>query len=127
MGLKYKYSLNVFIFILLFLSLSLFIYFIFSTVSSVEGLTNSTGLSNIMNPSAAFCESHRGSSGDLDKACRKLTRDNCNDTSCCVWRSPGKCVAGGMGGPTFNTDAKGKTETLDYYYFQNKCYGDKCK
>jgi hypothetical protein len=106
------------------------VYFILSKVGFAEGLKGiapDTSISDIMNPSAAFCESHKGSSGDLDKACGRLTQGNCNDTSCCVWRSPGKCVAGGMGGPTFNTDENGKTEMLDYYYFNNKCYGGKCK
>jgi hypothetical protein len=36
-------------------------------------------------------------------------------------------VAGGARGPTFNTDENGKTNNLDYYYYQNKCYGAKCK
>jgi hypothetical protein len=80
----------------------------------------------MINKSDAFCESHRGSSGALDDACGKLTQTNCGSTSCCVWTSDNKCVAGGQGGPTFNSDAKGKTKQLDYYYFQNKCYGDKC-
>lgn len=79
-----------------------------------------------MNKSDAFCESHRGSSGALDDECGKLTKTNCNTTSCCVWTSDNKCVAGGQSGPTFNSDAKGKTKQLDYYYFQNKCYGSKC-
>ena len=79
-----------------------------------------------MNKSDAFCESHRGSSGALDDSCGKLTQTNCNTTSCCIWTSDEKCVAGSAKGATFNSDAKGKTIPLDYYYFQNKCYGPKC-
>jgi hypothetical protein len=89
----------------------------------MEGFNDS---SIIMNKSDAFCESHRGSSGALDDSCSKLTKTNCNTTSCCVWTSDDKCVAGGANGPTFNSDSKGKTKQLDYYYFQNKCYGAKC-
>ena len=79
-----------------------------------------------MNPSEAFCEVHKGSGGSLDESCRKLTRENCNDTSCCVLTSNQKCAAGGVDGPTFNTDANGATKQLDYYYFQGKCYGTDC-
>ena len=76
--------------------------------------------------SDAFCESHRGSSNVLNDECQKLTERNCLSTSCCVYTSEGKCLAGGSGGPTFNSDSNGKTKNLDYYYFQNKCYGPKC-
>jgi hypothetical protein len=93
----------------------------------MEGLENID--TSIILPSAkseAFCETERGSSGDLDKSCGNLTQKNCNSTSCCVWTSGSKCVAGNIQGPTFNSDSNGKTKKLDYYYFQNNCYGDKC-
>lgn len=77
----------------------------------------------IMDKSNAFCETHLGSSGSLDESCNKLTRDNCNETSCCVWTSNNKCVAGGQDGPTFNSNSN----DLDYYFFQDKCYGPGCK
>jgi len=137
---EFKYILKIFIIAFLILSLILFIKSIgynfkdppqnkkLLQTYTMEGLTNNTPLdtSIIMNKSDAFCESHRGSSGALDDSCGKLTQTNCNTTSCCVWTSNEKCVAGGKGGPTFNSDAKGKTIPLDYYYFQNKCYGPKC-
>jgi hypothetical protein len=95
----------------------------------LEGMTSqSTDPNNvIINQSDAFCENHRGKSGVLEEECNKLTKNNCTATSCCVWASPGKCMAGGEGGPTFNTNKSGKTNNLDYYYYQNKCYGKKCK
>jgi hypothetical protein len=131
-----KYILKIFIFMFLILSLIVFINTTglnlneqtpkkLLSVYTMEGLTNADS-SIIMNKSDAFCESYRGSSGALDDACGKLTKTNCNTTSCCVWTSDDKCVAGGANGPTFNSDAKGKTKQLDYYYFQNKCYGPKC-
>lgn len=76
----------------------------------------------MMDKSNAFCETHLGSSGSLDESCNKLTRDNCNETSCCVWTNKQKCVAGNADGPTFNSNSNG----LDYYYFQGKCYGNGC-
>jgi hypothetical protein len=79
-----------------------------------------------MNKSDAFCENHVGSTGILEESCGKLTKNNCSSTSCCVLTSDNKCLAGNEQGPTFNTDKNGKTHALDYYYFQNKCYGAKC-
>ena len=76
----------------------------------------------IMDKSNAFCEIHLGSSGSLDESCNKLTKDNCNETSCCNWTSNKKCVAGGQDGPTFSSNAN----DLNYYYFQGKCYGNGC-
>ena len=128
---NFKYILKIVIVVSLILSLIAFINsFGFNLDSTklltMEGLTNPPDTSIIINKSDAFCESHRGSSGTLDKSCGKLTKNNCNSTSCCVWTSNNKCVAGGAGGPTFNTDSNGKTKELGYYYFQNKCHGAKC-
>lgn len=94
-------------------------------VVTIEGLT-APDTSIIVDKSAAFCETHRGSSGALDESCKKLTKNNCNSTSCCVFTSDDKCLAGGAQGPTFNSDSNGKTKPLDYYYFQGKCYGNNC-
>jgi hypothetical protein len=95
-------------------------------VATIEGLSNPPDTSIIINKGAAFCESNRGTSGTLDKSCGKLTKNNCNSTTCCVFKSNNKCVAGGENGPTFNTHSNGKTKDLDYYYFLNKCYGVNC-
>ena len=128
---NFKYILKIVIVVSLILSLIAFINSIGLNLNSkklltMEGLTNPPDTSIIINKSDAFCEIHRGSSGTLDKSCGKLTKNNCNSTSCCVWTSDNNCLAGGDRGPTFNTDSNGKTKTLDYYYFQNKCYGSKC-
>jgi hypothetical protein len=74
----------------------------------------------------AFCQSYKGNSGNLNTACGNLTNKNCNATSCCILTSDQKCVAGNADGATYNTDSNGKTINLDYYYYQNKCYGEKC-
>lgn len=74
----------------------------------------------------AFCQSYKGNSGNLNTACGILTNQNCNATSCCILTSDKKCVAGNADGATYNTNSNGKTINLDYYYYQNKCYGDKC-
>lgn len=129
-----KYILKIFIIVFIILSLILFVKSVgfdqpvsdkpkkLLQVVTIEGMASSI----VTTPNDAFCESHRGSSGSLDGSCGKLTKNNCNTTSCCVWTSDDKCVAGGAGGPTFNTGADGKTNSLDYYYFHNKCHGNKC-
>ena len=68
----------------------------------------------------SFCKTHS------NESCNRLTKKNCNSTSCCVWLKGDTCVAGGAHGPTYNTNDNGKTITHDYYYYQNKCYGPKC-
>jgi hypothetical protein len=139
-----KFWLNVFIVVFLFFALGAFINSIglhlnakpppkkLLQVVTIEGLTNNNNnvtkenTSIIVNKNDAFCQHHTGSSHILEKSCSKLTQGNCNTTSCCVWTSNKKCVAGKVSGPTFNTDDNGKTQNLDYYYYQNKCYGSKC-
>lgn len=129
-----KYILKVFIIAFLILSLIAFINTIglnlneepiqkkLLQVVTVEAMSTSIPMSK----SQAFCDLHKGSSGSLDESCSRLTRENCNDTSCCVWTSNQKCSAGGIDGPTFNTSSNGKTKQLDYYFFKGKCYGSKC-
>jgi hypothetical protein len=132
-----KYILKVFIIVFLIFSLIAFVNTIglnlneeprqkkLLEVVTIEGLDNlSTAIP--MSKSQAFCDVHKGSSGSLDESCGGLTKGNCNETSCCVWTSDQKCAAGGIDGPTFNSDANGKTKQLDYYYFQGKCYGSNC-
>ena len=135
-----KYILKVFIIVFLILSLIAFINTLglnlneepiqkkllqVVTIEALEGLENlSTSIP--MSKSQAFCDVHKGSSGSLDESCGRLTRGNCNDTSCCVWTSNQKCTAGGVDGPTFNTNTNGKTQDLNYYYFQGKCFGLGC-
>jgi hypothetical protein len=124
----FKYILKILIIVFLFLSIIVLARTILYSkgVVTIEGLQNFTSENSILSPSDAFCESHRGSSGTLDKSCKKLTNGNCNSTSCCVWTSDNKCAAGNIKGPTFNTNENGQTNQLDYYYFKGKCYGTNC-
>jgi hypothetical protein len=131
-----KYILKVFIIVFLILSLIAFINTLglnlneeprqkkLLQVVTVEALGN-LSTSVPMSKSQAFCDVHKSSGGSLDESCSKLTKQNCNDTSCCVWTSNQKCAAGGIDGPTFNTNPNGSAKKLDYY-FQGKCYGNKC-
>jgi hypothetical protein len=75
-----------------------------------------------MSPVDDFCKSN---SASLNESCAKLTKKNCNATSCCVVLNGKKCVAGNQDGPTFKTES-GEDIAVDYYYYQNKCYGNSC-
>ena len=98
------------------------------TMESMENKVDIESELNSMklNQLDSFCENHRESGSALNQSCNKLTQDNCNSTSCCVWLNNEKCVAGGEDGPTFQTQ-NGKKIDVDTYYYQNKCYGNNCK
>jgi hypothetical protein len=124
-----KFVLKVFIIVFLFVSFILFINSIrlnLLQLNTIEGYETMPETNIILDNKDAFCESHRGSSNILEESCGKLTKRNCLETSCCVFTSEDKCVAGSEGGPTFNSDSNGKTKNLDYYYYKEKCFGPKC-
>lgn len=77
-----------------------------------------------------FCNKYHGKTHELEKACEKLTNNNCKMSGCCVLanlENKGlKCVAGDKQGPTYQNDEKGNDINFDYYYYENKCYGDSC-
>ena len=109
-----KYILKIFVYIIIFWGFTTGISFAFHHVK--ENMTNMNIGKSILKKEDAFCEHYKGRSGELNEECGKLTQKNCLSTSCCGWASPGKCVAGGKDGPTYNTDDNGKTNTLDYYF-----------
>ena len=93
-------------------------------VVNIEALQNNTDTNTTinLNPISDFCKS---SSDSLKTSCGKLTKKNCNATTCCVMLNGEKCVAGNQDGPTFKTES-GEDINIDYYYYQNKCYGNSC-
>ena len=129
----FKYLLKIFIIFFIILSVIIFIKSIrmnfyeanqskeLVKVITLEGMKNNPLTTD---SSKAFCETNKGF--NLETSCNKLTKYNCGLTSCCIWTSDNKCKAGNKNGPLFNSDSKGKTIPLDYYYFQNNCYGEKC-
>lgn len=127
----FKYLLKIFIIIFLILSVIIFINSVGLTLNQNEQPKELIKVITIegMNPltidsSKAFCETNKGF--NLERSCNSLTKDNCGLTSCCIWTSDKKCKAGNENGPLFGSDSKGKTIPLDFYYFQNNCYGEKC-
>lgn len=127
----FKYLLKILITIFLILSVIIFINSIGLTLNqnkqskelikviTIEGMNPLT-----IDSSKAFCDTNKGF--NLETSCNALTKCNCGLTSCCIWTNNKKCKAGNQNGPLFGSDSKGKTISLDYYYFQNKCYGEKC-
>lgn len=74
----------------------------------------------------SFCEINSSKPVELHNSCNKLTKDNCNATSCCIWLNNEKCVAGNKAGPIFLNDENKKPINIDTYYYKNKCYGKNC-
>jgi hypothetical protein len=71
-----------------------------------------------------FCKSHEGNTNKLEGSCNKLTKNNCDEVSCCVYLNGQKCVAGNANGPIYKTEKTGEKINVDYYYYKNKCYGN---
>jgi len=126
----FKYLLKIFIIFFLILSIIIFINSIGFTLNEADKpkkllqVVTIEGLDTLLPSNQAFCEVNKGFT--LEQSCNNLTRQNCGLTSCCVWTSDQKCKAGNISGPTFNTNTNGKTNKLEYYYFQNKCHGEMC-
>jgi hypothetical protein len=79
-----------------------------------------------LSPAESFCESYLGNSQELELACNQLTETNCSQAKCCIFGKTGekgKCVAGGLDGPTYKTDKDGNLITMDAYYYLGKCRG----
>ena len=111
-----------FIIIIYFIVTRVIMHNVFSSNTYIEHFSSTISTDKV----SGFCNANVGNSNNLNKKCMQLTSDNCKSTSCCVWTSNQQCLAGKADGPTFNTDNNGKTKKLDYFYFENECYGEKC-
>lgn len=88
---------------------------IYTTLSSTKDMK---GLRMGLNDS--FCECSSSDPNQMEEQCSNLTEYNCKRVGCCVFTSANKCVAGNEKGPSTNV------LPVDYYYYKNKCYGNKC-
>ena len=97
-----KYILNIFVIVLVYLLLiCIFVYFY--NKDSKEGLQDMYIDNNLSTDFAnAFCAGKSGT--NLKESCLKLTKDNCDSTSCCIWTSNEKCEAGNKDGLLFRTE-----------------------
>ena len=87
-------------------------------INSLEGEQNALTEFKIATPSESFCKSYLGNSKELEHACDRLTKENCDITSCCVRTIDNKCLAGSVNGPTYHNN--------DSYYYLGNCYGIEC-
>lgn len=67
-----------------------------------------------------------GTPEEIEKKCKKLTKNNCKLTKCCVLLDNAKCVSGSSTGPTFLTDDKNNKIEYNNYIYNSDCYGN-CK
>jgi hypothetical protein len=118
---RIKFILNI-SFVIFSLFVIIFILFLFNNLNT----SGKKVVENLDSMADAFCKTEEKSQIDLNAKCQQLTDKNCNLTSCCVLLNGEKCVAGSAKGSTFNTDKNGKSKPFDYYYWQNKCFGEKC-
>jgi hypothetical protein len=92
-----------------------------------EGLTTKEKSDLLDSMKKGFCKVNSGDSSKLNKECKKLTKDVCNMTECCVYAKTGNkesCMAGDELGPTYQYDDKDNKINFDYYYYMGKCSGD---
>jgi len=123
---RIKFILNI-SFVIFCLAIIVFILFLFNNlITNEKKVAEQKVIENLDSMADAFCKTEEGSQSSLNTKCQQLTNKNCNLTSCCVLLNGEKCVAGGISGPTFNTDKNGKSKPFDYYYWQNQCFGPKC-
>jgi hypothetical protein len=82
-------------------------------------ITSSKEMSALnLGPLDSFCNSYNCSK-KMNAKCNNLTEYNCKRVGCCVFTSNSTCEAGGQNGATYSPN-------VDYYYYKNKCYGNKC-
>ena len=68
-----------------------------------------------------------GTPAQIEDKCKRLTKNNCKLSKCCVLLDNSKCVSGSETGPTFLTDKKNKKIVFNNYIYNSKCYGNNCK
>lgn len=95
-------------------------------------LSKTTGMS-ISTPfhseteSTGFCNYHKNTPDKIEQSCRKLNKDTCATTDCCVLLGGSTCIAGNQFGPTQKSNYSDVfIRNKDYYYYRGKCYGN-CK
>jgi hypothetical protein len=84
---------------------------------------------NITQDSMDFCKNIKLTEDDRDDICKKMSTEKCMESPCCVSIGKNKCVYGDETGPwipsNYSTkDSSGMTMHQDFYYYQNKCYGN---
>jgi len=72
-----------------------------------------------------FCEFNKSNPDKIESICNSLSNDKCTKNTCCVLLGGQKCVAGNERGPSKQaTYSDVFVLNKDFYYYQEKCYGN---
>ena len=89
--------------------------------------TRQSCMSNVNPPEKPVnvCLEYQYSPTRLENACNNMDTNSCKSSNCCVLIGGEKCVSGNSQGPTYkNNYSDFLIKNRDYYYFNNKCYGN---
>ena len=94
-------------------------------LSKTTGLSQTSPITDAPYLYSGFCKQDSSNKQLIDDKCRKLDKDVCASTECCVLLGGQKCVAGNDQGPSINNSYSDFTITnRDFYYYTGKCYGN---
>lgn len=86
---------------------------------------STTSVYRAENQSGGFCSFYKNSPDNLEQSCRKLDKNTCASTDCCVLLGGSTCVAGNEYGPNKKANYGDVfIRNKDYYYYRGKCYGN---
>ena len=93
--------------------------------SKLTGLGYTTPINDTNEQLGGFCLYNKNNVEKIEEKCNNLDKNICASTSCCVLLGNQKCVAGNEQGPTMKYNYSNYlVKDRDYYYYQNKCYGN---
>jgi hypothetical protein len=75
----------------------------------------------------AFCDKYKQQPHLLEEKCKDFPINICKNMNCCVLLNDRNCVSGNSNGPIYTTNDDGSRINVNNYYYENKCYGDKCQ
>ena len=85
---------------------------------------STTGVYRPENQSGGFCSFYKNSPDNLEQSCRKLDKNTCASTDCCVLLGGSTCVAGNEYGPIQKANYGDIFIRNKDYYYRGKCYGN---
>ena len=86
---------------------------------------STTGVYRPENKSGGFCSFYKNTPDNLEHSCRKLDKNTCASTDCCVLLGGSTCVSGDEYGPMQKANYGDVfIRNKDYYYYRGKCYGN---
>jgi len=94
-------------------------------LSSTTRLSTVSEYENAGQDAKGFCETLKNDPDAIEYNCRKMDKNACAATSCCVLLGGSKCVRGDDSGPSDRTHYGDVfVRNKDYYYYRGKCYGN---